>query len=263
MISNNNIKKPWSLDFSYSYFKNLLNIAKNNFNITLLTKIPDLLIQPEVNKPRIILRHDVDVSIKRAAEMARIEYSLGIKSTYMVMINCPLYTLKNPNNKKMLREIILLGHEIGLHFNIDDKDRLLHINIADIEKQISKDCNFLEEVICSPVHTLSFHRPMQQFINGQLFVSNKINAYAKELMNWYLSDSKGYWRDGEPIPDLINPKDKILQLLIHPIWWGEEHLSARDRLDEFVGNETKGKEIRYREKYYQTLMRVIPGAKLK
>ena len=61
-------------------------------------------------------------------------------------------------------------------------------------------------------------------------MDGKVNAYSRELMSWYLSDSAGNWREGEPLPLLSNPDRPLLQLLIHPFWWGEEHMSAGDRL---------------------------------
>lgn len=66
------------------------------------------------------------------------------------------------------------------------------------------------------------------------------DTYSEELMRWYMSDSRGRWKCGEPLPILKNPKEKLLQLLIHPIWWGKVHMKAEERLSEFFCTETKG-----------------------
>jgi len=56
----------------------------------------------------IILRHDVDRKPERALQIAKIENSFGIRSTY--------YFRKNEDVFKpaMINEIVNMGHEIGL-----------------------------------------------------------------------------------------------------------------------------------------------------
>ena len=71
-------------------------------------------------------------------------------------------------------------------------------------------------------------------------VVRRVNAYSRELMAWYLSDSKGNWREGEPLPKLLKPDKYLLQLLIHPIWWGDEHILPEDRLQAYFEVTTKG-----------------------
>ena len=48
-----------------------------------------------------------------------------------------------------------------------------------------------------------------------------------------MSDSKGQWREGDPLLSLKKPKAPLLQILVHPIWWSERNLRAEDRLEEF------------------------------
>src|SRR5205823_1486511 len=88
------------------------------------------------------------------------------------------------------------------------------------------------------VKSLSFHRPIPWLLRGPLLIGSRVNAYAAELMEWYLSDSKGCWREGEPLPKLRQPQGSKLQLLTHPIWWGDTHLTPAERLDEFAKEKT-------------------------
>jgi hypothetical protein len=85
---------------------------------------------------------------------------------------------------------------------------------------------------------VSFHRPHPHFVRGPLYIAGLVNAYAAELMEWYLSDSRARWRDGDPLPRLLNPDRSLLQLLIHPIWWGDEHREGADRLEDFYQSAT-------------------------
>jgi hypothetical protein len=70
-------------------------------------------------------------------------------------------------------------------------------------------------------------------LRGPLKLAGVVNAYAAELMGWYVSDSKARWREGDPLATLDRPKGKVLQVLIHPIWWGPGH--PREKLQRFVG----------------------------
>jgi hypothetical protein len=59
-------------------------------------------------------------------------------------------------------------------------------------------------------------------------------------MRCYLADSAGAWRHGDPRPELRDPPCDTVKLLIHQFWWGEEHLTAADRLEAFYAERTAG-----------------------
>ena len=65
----------------------------------------------------VVLRHDVDLSLESALEMARIEAEVGVESTYFVLLTSPLYNALAPANREILRRIEGLGHDVGLHFS--------------------------------------------------------------------------------------------------------------------------------------------------
>lgn len=246
----------WAQDFSYNYFRKILEAAKNSFELHLLSETADFL-KKELKKPILVFRHDVDVSPKKSLVMAEIEHQMGIRATYMVMVNSPLYSLKNKTTYKMLKKFLDMNHEIGIHFDITDDERSGYLNLTKIEKRIISACKQVEDLIKRPVLAVSFHRPIKSFIGGPLLVGGRINAYAKELMEWYLSDGRGYWREGEPLPKLVKPKKALLQLLVHPIWWGEKHMSAPDRLQEFFEEETKGKKSKEADRFSTALAKTI------
>ena len=66
---------------------------------------------------KIILRHDIDFCPIRALHIAKLENKLSISSTYFFLINTEFYNLQFDDNKKILIEILSLGHQIGLHFD--------------------------------------------------------------------------------------------------------------------------------------------------
>lgn len=232
----------WSSDFSYDYFRKLLQAVKSNFEVHCFSEVPHIL-KSNSAKPQLLLRHDVDVDLNRALKMAEIEKEFGISATYMMMINSPLYRVENLSSQSVILHLISMGHEVGLHFDFDNNE---HRNsrheheIGSVEPEIDLACRLLEDIICSSIKSISFHRPLPQFLRGPLTVAGRVNAYSQELMAWYLSDSKGNWREGEPLPELLSPDRPLLQLLIHPIWWGNEHMSPQDRLQAFFESTTQG-----------------------
>jgi hypothetical protein len=42
------------------------------------------------------------------------------------------------------------------------------------------------------------------------------------------------------LPKLLGPDKPLLQLLIHPIWWGDEHMLPEDRLEAFFDAKIQG-----------------------
>jgi hypothetical protein len=251
----------WQFDFSYGYFRRILQAIKSNFQLAVVTEAPEFLNNIEVGKPKLILRHDIDVSLKRGLRTAEIENEFGVPSTYMVMINSPLYCIKDQTSRDILRQLIHLGHEVGLHFDLDEEERNKNYKVSFMEAKIHSACEALENIIGLPVRSISFHRPIPPFFGGPLMIGGRVNAYAKELMTWYLSDSKGYWREGEPLTKLIGASKPLLQLLIHPIWWGNEHMLPEDRLQEFFNTETQGQSYQYLKALDTALAGTIPAVR--
>lgn len=235
----------WSSDFSYGYFRRILNAVRSTFQIHLISDAPRIL-QRDSKIPKLLLRHDIDLDLDRALKMAYIENEFDISSTYMVMLNAPGYRLDDPSSRSILRRLVTMGHEVGLHFDFDNEDERKRMpEMGSILPKLFLACKRLEDIVGLPVRSISFHRPLPQFLRGRLMVDGRVNAYAKELMGWYLSDSKGNWREGEPLPKLLTPDKPLLQLLIHPIWWGDQHMSPEDRLQAFFDVATQGRSCDY------------------
>ena len=242
----------WAADFSYAYFRRLICTAQAHFDLHTVAEAPAAL--RAGGRPKLILRNDVDVSLTRALRLAEVEAELGARATYMVMTNSPLYAVDAPASRAVLRRLTALGHEVGLHFDFaDPAEREAGAAVEAVEPAIVAACERLEAASGQPVRSLSFHRPLPQFLRGPWYVTGRVNAYARELMDWYLSDSGGRWRQGEPLPMLERPTRPVLQLLTHPIWWDEAHAAPADRLDAFFAAETAGLPPAERARYDTTL----------
>jgi hypothetical protein len=170
-----------------------------------------------------------------------------------------MYTLQDASSKGILRQIQSLGHEVGLHFDCPVELRHEKGDLSQLEDKIEDACSELEACIGVRVRSVSFHRPIPWLLRGPLLIRSRVNAYAKELMEWYLSDSKGSWREGEPLPKLRQPRGNTLQLLTHPIWWSDTHLPAAERLDEFVREKTRGLTRSQAAEFDAALTSTVPG----
>jgi hypothetical protein len=246
----------WSEDFSYDYYRRILATVADRFTPRLFRDAAQL---STWTAPSVFLRHDIDISLPPAVRMAAVERQCGTPSTYMVMTQSRLYDISRSEPARMLREIAAMGHEIGVHFDCPEELRNGNGRLETIEQLILRDCERLEGALGAPVHSISFHRPIPWLLHGPLLVRGKVNAYAGELMGWYLSDSKGNWRAGEPLPQLSNQSKTVLQLLTHPIWWGEEHEYPAQRLESFFRAETCDMRPEDAEYLDQTLAATIPG----
>ncbi len=249
----------WSENFSYKYLKLLLETVKNNFIDVKFTEYTGL---KKINKPMILLRHDVDVSLDHALNIAAIENNFGLKATYYIKVNSGLYDVFSKKNTAIIKNILDYNHDIGLHFVLCDKLRKESLSTAHISNMIDEDCFKLKQITKIPIKTISFHRPLSQFRDLPLFINNRIRAFSSELTEWYLSDSRCCWREGEPLPKFTPPFEKsMLQLLIHPIWWSEKHLSGPDRLQIFFLNKTIKLTDQQTLHFDQILSETIPSVK--
>ena len=95
--------------FSYKEYVQIIDWVKSNYNI---------LQYSDVNTDSdefCVIRHDVEYSIKRAYELAKLEETMGIKTTYLIQIRNNCYNALSVKNVSLLREIYDMGHDIGLH----------------------------------------------------------------------------------------------------------------------------------------------------
>lgn len=221
----------WSEDFSYQYLEKLYLQAKDKFQVRQLREVPESL----DGEASVFLRHDIDICLNRMKNLGEWEESLGFRSTYHVMLSSPFYDPRSKEGREILKQMAAWGHEIGLHYD----PAVATGGETDVVKSILESCSEMEEIIGQPVKSLSFHRPPPGYLSGPRFVADRVNAYGSDLFKWYLSDSAGRWREGPPHLSLSKPRNKHLQILVHPAWWGEEHLAPKKRMWEFVKEKSE------------------------
>lgn len=188
-----------------------------------------------------ILRHDIDFSLDKALEIARLEKNLNVKSTYFVLLTSDFYNVFSKKTVNLLNEMIHFGHEIGLHF---DEKRYQIEDVKDLEKYIEYESNILGELLGRVVKVVSMHRPSDWVLKGNFRIKSYINAYSKEfLYNYkYLSDSRMHWR--EDVMAIINSgKYNRLHILTHPFWYASVNGNLQSRIKSFIDQAKEDRRI--------------------
>ena len=243
------------IELTYALLERIFQSAKSKFDIRLLGDG----LSEAAGRPQVFIRHDVDVSIKRALSMAELEAASAIRATYMFIPNSRLYDIRAEGED--LRRIDSLGHEVALHFDLDDAARERSADVQEVLDDIERDCCLIADITGKPVRSISFHRPMPQLIGGEFVIGGRINAYASELMDCYISDSRGQWRCGDPVRVLSETSAPIVQLLIHPVWYGPDHMNPRKRLEEFFLSVTGDSDPAARRQFDADLAFTVPGVR--
>jgi hypothetical protein len=159
-------------------------------------------------RPRdLFLRHDVDLSLEAALELAHIEAEHGLHATYFLMTESIFYNLDSPVGRETIRELRELGHAVGLHAVHPGADR---------------DDRF------DPV--LAWHNPDPTYVNEP--VAGVVNVMQPPWFTQgkYRSDSNQHWREGCPHEELRAGSFEWLQLLLHPEIWVYEGATMRETM---------------------------------
>lgn len=246
----------WSADFRYTYFRQLLHTVRARFSAHTLSDATEVL--PNNGTPILFLRHDVKISLRKALRMAEIENEYGLPASYMVRADSPLYSLDERQARIQLLEIVQMGHEVGLHFDLARETRQSLSYLRLIEAEIHAASERLEQIICRPVRSLSFQRSIPLLSGGPLLLNGRVNADAGELRAWSISDAGGFCNDGEPIAQITAQSGPALQIILHPIWWGERHVLAPQRLQEFFDFATRERPAREASIFDINLAKTIP-----
>jgi hypothetical protein len=179
----------------------------------------------------VLWRHDCDMSLNRALVIAELDSQYGVQSTFFINPHSEFYNIFEQNQTKIIREILNLGHDIGIHF--DSSYHMASSEKYDIEEALAKDARYLQDVAETLLRVFSFHNPSSEDLAfDERIYTDLINCYSKEFRSSinYGSDSNGYWRY-QPIPEIIQDQSKKkMQILTHPEWWLDEDYLPRDRV---------------------------------
>ena len=205
--------------FSYNEYINIIKLVNSHLPIIDFSDVT------ETTDKFCVLRHDIEFSIDRAYELAKVEKELGVTSTYTVQVRNNTYNALSEKNIDLIRKIKDLGHHIGLHQNPP------LMEVEELGNYIMTDIKILEHFYGFEIDRFAFHRPKKEYLASYVMLENKINCYDKKFFHYfdekpdeldvlYLSDSNHKWKFGYPL-DFNFSEVKKLQLLTHPYSWTE------------------------------------------
>jgi len=206
--------------FKLDHYKYCLELAKKN-NYSFLNMHEYIARKDKLGNSEkiIVLRHDIDYKLKIALNPAKIEHGLGISATYFIRLHSD-YNVFSYENYKIVKELLRMKHELGLHYDCDFADLFGEDN----REFLKRDIETLERMLNRKTFGVSSHEPKRSRFtidDSNLYEFGfEYRAYSdmflKEMK--YISDSSCRWREG-CMCNFFKKGTKKLCILTHPIWW--------------------------------------------
>ena len=208
-------------DFSYEYYKEALLRLKKTHSFSFFENI---------SKNDIILRHDIDIALKPALNIAELESKIGVYSTYFILFHSPFYNPFSTTSSKIIKKIMNLGHKIGLHY---DTSFILE-NKLHPEETISQELKLISQHFDEQINVISAHNPTTNQKISLKLIKKIIDADSPKLKKdrKYISDSVQNWREGS-FSKFVSINQ--LYILTHPIWWTKQGKTRKEILQSLVG----------------------------
>jgi hypothetical protein len=165
---------------------------------------------------KVFLRHDIDVDLEYAIQVAEMESRLGIRAHYYLMLDSPFYNLLEELSFSHLKRLQMYSEFISLHMNVY-RDSSQSLDQA--HKQILRSVFVFEQLAGKRIQTISFHQPSKVAMRMELDSFSLYNVY---LLNQ--SQKVTYFSDTNQSLDILALQDVVrkggnIHLLIHPVWW--------------------------------------------
>jgi hypothetical protein len=203
------------------------------------------------------LRHDIDHNPFKGLEMANMEKSYGIRSTYFILATEEYYghltssgVIRNPGMGLLYKKIYDTGAEIGIHNDLLTVMILYRLDPFEFNREELSFYNSLNiPIYGTAAHgsntakaTVPNYQIFSDFATADSvsYLGTKFKLGIKSLSEFgfryeayfinfnkslYYSDSGGKWNDPQGLTGILKkldaskPGDRI-QILAHPDWWG-------------------------------------------
>lgn len=200
-------------DFTLTKYESLLQAIKKTDYST--CTVCDFL----KNKPEkcIILRHDVDRAVNRNLEIAKLEHSYGINSTYYFR------HIEETFKPDIIFQMAEMGHEIGFHYEVMDKAKGDPEKAIKIFKKELEDLRKVTENVAE-ISTVCMHgNPLKPWSNRDL---------------WEKYDFRDFGIVGEPY--LSIDYNQVFYLTDTGRTWADLKIRVKDTIDN-SGDKSEGK----------------------
>lgn len=217
------------MEFTYKAYENLLDKLKEcNYNFCNYSNYNNF-------ERCVILRHDVDNSLKDAVKFAELEFKNNVKSTYFILLSTNLYNIFSKESRCMINDLKSMGHEIGLHFDEEKYD--VH-NVDELKKYAKKEMSILSAELEMNIDVISMHRPSKWVLEKNIHFENAHNSYGKVFFEQfkYISDSRMNWRE-DVLGIIESQKCDKLHILTHAFWYKDEAVPPNSILKGFINSK--------------------------
>jgi len=229
--------------FSYDEYKEIISLIQEYLPIVDFNDVIDNNLDKYC-----VIRHDVEYSLDRALQLAKLENELNVKSTYCIQVRNNIYNAISDKNIELVKQIHTLGHEIALH-----QDPPAGLDDFGLQRYLLQDIRVLSAYYDLPIKIFSYHRPKQEYLQKYFTVENLINTNGNKFFHYfngkgtikpeerdvtYLADSNHLWKWGDP-KDVDFSKINKLQMNMHPYSWSKEGLNNLDNTIHVVKERTQ------------------------
>jgi hypothetical protein len=191
-------------DFSLEHYRELLEAAKTGgYRFAAFEG------QPRAGD--LLLRHDVDLSLDAAVQMAEVEAAAEAWSTWFLMTRSAFYNLDSSDGERAIARLRELGGRIAHHAMWPNADL---------------DARF------EPV--FAWHNPEAEFMSAAVEGATNVMAPPWFDADHYRSDSNQRWRHGCPQVGLERGEFEWVQLLIHAEIWVYDGQSMAETMQSFL-----------------------------
>jgi hypothetical protein len=213
--------------FSFAAYRRMLDAARDS-GYRFVAYDDD---HPDDGSRLCLLRHDVDIDPEAAARIARIEHECGVAATYFVMVRSPVYNAFGRANEMFFREIVDLGHRIGLHY-----DLAFRPYVRPTDEWIRREAAVLESMLGVEVNVVSFHQPTFGAEDARSVQSEGMISAFDFPGFVYVSDANKAMPEGSFVRLFSEALIQRIHLCIHPIWWATDDPTAdvADLWDEAI-----------------------------
>ncbi len=191
------------------------------------------------------IRHDVDLHLYGVDRIARIEADLGVSATYYILMTGP-YNPLSSQNLAVLKTLLEMGHEIGLHYDL----QIYPESLTAASERINLEIALLEHAVGCEIRTIVRHQPYLGGTDPFKQHSKLLNAHdpAYESGMIYVSDSCRLWRKDSTNRIFSMDPEQHLHLSTHPELWLDESIAdPRQYIEKCV----IANSVRYQTTYFR------------
>ena len=132
---------------------------------------------------QVFLRHDVDVDLELALEMATEERECNVGATFFILVSSNLYNYRSARNSRIIREIAAIGHSVGLHFDPTSG------SIDRIGANFVSEVSALEDLLGEQIRSFSYHKPSTYGLPDLGRAHSLVDVYSQKYFNCLLYTS--------------------------------------------------------------------------